>query len=155
MQFAVIGAAGKAGRLITAEAISRGHEVTAIIRPGSEDRAPAGAKILAKSLFDLTAADLEGFEAVVSAFGTGRAPEEAARHVDAAQHLAEIFKAIPQVRLLMVGYMRGKDSIDALVDVTAAAFRLIGHTRFDHNAVIILHELNAVSADILAGLLEQ
>lgn len=104
MQFAVIGAAGKAGRLITAEAISRGHEVTAIIRPGSEDRAPAGAKILAKSLFDLTAADLEGFEAVVSAFGTPfDQPERVKEHVLAAKHLISVFKDLPKTRIIFIG----------------------------------------------------
>jgi putative NADH-flavin reductase len=55
MKIAVIGAAGKAGKLIAGEALARGHEVTAVVKPGSEDRAPKGCAILAKSLFDLTA----------------------------------------------------------------------------------------------------
>ena len=59
MKIAVIGAAGKAGRLIAAEALGRGHSVTAIVKPGSESRVPAGCALLAKSLFDLTAADLK------------------------------------------------------------------------------------------------
>ena len=42
MKIAVIGAAGKAGKLIAREALDRGHEVTAIVKPGSEDRVPAG-----------------------------------------------------------------------------------------------------------------
>ena len=46
MKIAVIGAAGKAGRRIAAEALGRGHSVTAIVKPGSEDRAPAGCAIL-------------------------------------------------------------------------------------------------------------
>lgn len=102
MKIAVIGAAGKAGSLITAEALGRGHEVTAIVRR-AESAVPAGAQLMVKDLFDLTAEDLKDFDAVVSAFGTGRAPAEAARHIDAANHLVEIFKAIPQVRLLMIG----------------------------------------------------
>ena len=102
MKIAVIGAAGKAGSLITAEALGRGHEVTAIVRR-AESAVPAGAQLMVKDLFDLTAEDLKSFDAVVSAFGTGRAPAEAARHIDAANHLVEIFKAIPQVRLLMIG----------------------------------------------------
>ena len=64
MKIAVIGAAGKAGKLIAQEALGRGHEVTAIVKPGSEDRVPRGCAILAKSLFDLTAADLKDFAAV-------------------------------------------------------------------------------------------
>ena len=51
MRIAVIGAAGKAGRLIVREAMDRGHAVTAVVRPGSEARVPAGCTILAKNLF--------------------------------------------------------------------------------------------------------
>ena len=68
MKIAVIGAAGKAGSLIAKEALDRGHEVTAIVKPGSEDRVPKGCAILAKSLFDLTSADLKGFYAVLSTY---------------------------------------------------------------------------------------
>ena len=38
MRIAVIGAAGKSGRLIASEAKSRGFDVTAIVKPGSADR---------------------------------------------------------------------------------------------------------------------
>ncbi len=102
MKLAVIGASGKAGYLIAEEALSRGHQVTAIVRR-PDSRIPQGAELLVKDLFDLSSNDLKDFDAVVSAFGTGRAPEEAARHIDAANHLIDIFKAIPQVRLLMMG----------------------------------------------------
>ena len=100
MKIAVIGARGKAGSLITAEALSRGHEVTAIVR-GSAAGVTPGAQVLVKDLFELKSEDLAGFDAVVSAYGTGRG--DAGQHVDAAKHLVEVFKAIPQVRLLMVG----------------------------------------------------
>ena len=46
MKIAVIGAAGKAGSLIVKEALGRGHAVTAIVRPGSEGRVPAGCALL-------------------------------------------------------------------------------------------------------------
>ena len=104
MKIAVIGAAGKAGRRIAAEALGRGHSVTAIVKPGSEDRAPAGCAILAKSLFDLTAADLKDFSAVVNAFGTPfDVPGKEQEHIDAAKHLIAIGRELPQVRFLTIG----------------------------------------------------
>ena len=36
MKIAIIGASGKAGSLILKEAVSRGHEVTAIVRDASK-----------------------------------------------------------------------------------------------------------------------
>jgi len=59
------------------------------------------------------------------------------------------------IRLLTVGYMQGREALSGLVDVMAAAFRLIDHTRFDHNAVIVLHELGGTEITQLAGLLAQ
>ena len=104
MKIAVIGAAGKAGRLIAREALDRGHEVTAIVKPGSEGRAPEGCAILAKSLFDLTAADLGDFDAVVNAFGTPYdQPGKEREHVDAARLLIAIGRELPKVRFLTIG----------------------------------------------------
>ena len=104
MKIAVIGAAGKAGSLIAQEAMGRGHEVTAIVRPGSEDRSPKGCAILAKSLFDLTAADLKGFAAVVNAFGTPYdVPGKEKEHIEAAKLLISIGKELPDVRFLTIG----------------------------------------------------
>lgn len=67
MKIAIIAANGKAGKLLTQEAVNRGHEVTAIVRNEAETRAQ---HTLVKDLFALTAEDLAGFEAVISAFGT-------------------------------------------------------------------------------------
>jgi uncharacterized protein YbjT (DUF2867 family) len=64
MRIAVIGAFGKAGSLIAEEAISRGHDVTAIARRKHDDRF---AKLIEKDLMDLTRDDLTGFDAVVDA----------------------------------------------------------------------------------------
>ena len=104
MKIAVIGAAGKAGKLIAREALGRGHEVTAIVKPGSEDRVPEGCAVLAKSLFDLTPADLRDFRAVVNAFGTPYdVPGKEREHVEAAKLLISIGKELPQVRFLTIG----------------------------------------------------
>ena len=104
MKIAVIGAAGKAGRLIAREALDRGHEVTAVVKPGSESRVPAGCAILAKSLFDLTAADLKDQAAVVNAFGTPfDQPGKEKEHIEAAKLLISIGNELPEVRFLTIG----------------------------------------------------
>ena len=66
MKIAVICANGKEGRLIVGEAIARGVEVTAVVRGENQS---AATMVIRKDLFDLTAADLEGFDAVIDAFG--------------------------------------------------------------------------------------
>ena len=58
MKIAVICANGKEGKLIVAEAIARGADVTAVVRG---ENLSAAANVIKKDLFDLTAADLEGF----------------------------------------------------------------------------------------------
>lgn len=62
MKIAVICANGKAGQLITKEAVNRGLDVTAIVRGENKS---AAKKVITKDLFDLTAEDLKGFDAVV------------------------------------------------------------------------------------------
>ena len=63
---AVVAANGKAGKLIVKEAVDRGFDVTAVVR--GENKTNAQHAII-KDLFDLTADDLKGFDAVVDAFG--------------------------------------------------------------------------------------
>ena len=67
MKIAVVAANGKAGKLITNEAVSRGHDVTAFVR--HENRTSARHAVQ-KDILSLTADDLAGFDAVVDAFGT-------------------------------------------------------------------------------------
>ncbi|MGN1102559.1 MAG: NAD(P)H-binding protein, partial [Huintestinicola sp.] len=66
MKIAVICANGKAGQLITEEAVNRGLDVTAVVRGENKS---AAKNVIVKDLFDLTADDLKGFDAVVDAFG--------------------------------------------------------------------------------------
>ncbi|MCD8014676.1 MAG: NAD(P)H-binding protein [Lachnospiraceae bacterium] len=66
MKIAVVCANGKAGKLITAEAVNRGIDVTAVVR--GENRTVAG-KVLSKDLFELTPEDLKEFDVVIDAFG--------------------------------------------------------------------------------------
>jgi uncharacterized protein len=99
MKIAIVGASGKAGSLILKEAVSRGHNVTAIVRNASklQDKNTA---IIEKNVFDLTANDLTAFDVVVNAFGAPLGEEQA--HVDAGHALIEALKGT-RSRLLVVG----------------------------------------------------
>lgn len=48
-------------------ALSRGHDVTAIVRDKNKSDAQ---KVLAKDLYDLTYQDLQNFDVIIDAFGT-------------------------------------------------------------------------------------
>jgi len=82
MKIAVIGANGKAGSLIVKEAVERGFDVTAIVR--SENKS-ASKKVIQKDLFNLTADDLKGFDAVVTAFSAW-APDTLLQHTTSLEH---------------------------------------------------------------------
>ena len=114
MKIAVICANGKAGRLITKEALDRGLDVTAVVR--GENRSAAG-KAIVKDLFDLTAADLRGFDAVVDAFGAWT-PETIPQIPAAVEHLCGILSGT-DTRLLIVGGA-GSLYVDAAHTATVA-----------------------------------
>ena len=98
MKIAVVCANGKAGQLIVKEAVDRGLDVTAVVRG---DNKSAAKSVIAKDLFDLTAADLAGFDAVVDAFGAW-APEMLPQHSTSLAHLCDILSGT-DTRLLVVG----------------------------------------------------
>jgi putative NADH-flavin reductase len=102
MKIGIIGANGKAGRIIAAEADRRGHEVTAIVRDREKILGP-GYDILEKDLFDLTKNDLEAFDAVVSAYGLPFGGSHVNAYQKAFAYLTEVFEKLPKVRLLIVG----------------------------------------------------
>ncbi len=66
MKTAIICANGKAGKLITEEAVNRGFDVTAIVRGKNNSIAE---KAIIKDLFDLEATDLCEFDVIVDACG--------------------------------------------------------------------------------------
>ena len=66
MKIAVICANGKQGKRIVQEAVARGIDVTAVVRGKNQTEA---ANVIQKDLFDLVPDDLEGFDAVIDAFG--------------------------------------------------------------------------------------
>ena len=98
MKIAVVCANGKAGQLIVKEAVNRGFDVTAVIR--GENRTAAQSAIV-KDLFDLTAEDLAGFDAVVDAFGAWT-PETLPQHSASLKHLCDVLSGT-DTRLLVVG----------------------------------------------------
>ena len=97
---AVVCAAGKQGRLLVDEAVSRGYDVTGFVR-GSDKVANPKARTIVKDLFDLTREDLAGFDAVIDAFGAWT-PETLPLHRTSLKHLCDILSGT-QVRLLVVG----------------------------------------------------
>ena len=97
-KIAVICANGHAGQLIVKEAVDRGMDVTAVVR--SENRSVAQ-HVLVKDVFDLTAADLAGYDAVVDAFGAWT-PETIPGIPAAVKCLADLV-AGTDTRLLVVG----------------------------------------------------
>lgn len=98
MKIAVVCANGKAGQLITKEALQRGLEVTAIVRGENKSAAPC---VISKDVLDITAEDLKGFDAVVDAFGAWT-EEELPLHSVSLKVLCDALSGT-DTRLLVVG----------------------------------------------------
>lgn len=100
MKIAIIGATGKAGKLIMEEALKRGLDVTAIVRNKSK-LSNSKVKVIEKDLFDLKKEDLKDFDTVVSAFGAWE-EKELPKHAEVMNHLCDIL-ANTNIRLMVVG----------------------------------------------------
>ena len=102
MKIGIIGATGNAGRALYAEAVKRGHQVTAMVREPDEARTLLGADVvvLAKDAFDLVYGDLKVFDVVVDAFST--APTQAYRHLDLATRLVSLLRDTQRPRLIFI-----------------------------------------------------
>lgn len=138
MKIAVICANGKAGKLIVKEAAERGLEVTAVVR---EENQSIARNTLKKDLFDLTAEDLKGFDAVIDAFGAWT-EETLPQHSTSLKHLCDILSGT-ETRLLVVGgagslYVNpehtacvadGADFPDAFKPLAAAMAKALGELR--------------------------
>ena len=98
MKIAVICANGRAGRRIVQEALSRGIDVTAVVRESNQTEAK---QVLKKDLFDLTADDLKGFDAVIDAFGAWT-EDTLPQHSTSLKHLCDVLSGT-ETRLLVVG----------------------------------------------------
>jgi putative NADH-flavin reductase len=99
MKIAVVAADGRVAKKVIAEALNRGHEVTAF---GRHDVNETPAKTyIKKDILNLTKEDLQDFDAVVDAFGAW-APEALPGHSATTKHLADILSGT-NIRLLIVG----------------------------------------------------
>lgn len=96
---AVVCAAGKEGRFLVDEALSRGYEVTGFVRSAAQINPKV--KLVVKDLFDLTREDLIGFDVVIDAFGAWT-PETLPLHRTSLRHLCDVLSGT-KVRLLVVG----------------------------------------------------
>lgn len=138
MKIAVVCANGKAGKLIVKEAVDRGLDVTAIVR---EDNQSAAKNVLKKDLFDLTAADLNGFDVVIDAFGAWT-EDVLPMHSISLKHLCDVLSGT-DTRLLVVGgagslYVNsehtacvsdGPDFTDIFKPLAAAMAKALGELR--------------------------
>ncbi|WP_297943384.1 NAD(P)H-binding protein [uncultured Campylobacter sp.] len=99
MKVAIIGANGKSGSNLVQEALKQGHDVTAIVR--NKEYKNGDVKVVYKDVFELSKADLEGFDAVISAFAAWTL-ETFPLHKKVAKHLADALSGT-KTRLLVVG----------------------------------------------------
>ena len=99
MKVAIIGANGKSGSNLVREALKQGHDVTAIVR--NKEYKNGDVKVVYKDVFELTKADLAGFDAVISAFAAWT-PETFPLHKKVAKHLADALSGT-KTRLVIVG----------------------------------------------------
>ncbi len=138
MKIAVVCANGKAGKLIVKEAVSRGADVTAVVRESNQTEAK---NVLKKDLFDLTAEDLKGFDVIIDAFGAWT-EETLPQHSTSLKHLCDALSGT-KTRLLVVGgagslYVNpehtacvadGADFPDAFKPLAAAMAKALGELR--------------------------
>ena len=89
MKIAIIGANGKSGANLVNEALKQGYDVTAIVR--NKEYKNESVKVVYKDIFELTKADLTGFDAVISAFAAW-SEETFPLHKKVAAHLVNLLE---------------------------------------------------------------
>jgi len=55
---------------------------------------------------------------------------------------------------MAISYMRDKDKIADFIDIMTKTFRVIDHTRFEHNILILLQNEIGIDFDTLATLIQ-
>ena len=100
MKIGIIGATGRVGTRVLAEARNRQHVVTAIVRDITKlaDRQIA---VVNKDIFALTADDLAPFDVIVNAFGAPFGQEYL--HMKVAEHLIAQLQGKNSPRMVVVG----------------------------------------------------
>jgi len=98
MKVAVVCSNGKVGKLVVAEALAAGFEVTGFARGENKSEAK---NFVQKDIFTLTKEDLAGFDVVVDAFGAW-AENELPNHGKSLAHLCDLLSGT-KTRLVIVG----------------------------------------------------
>ncbi|WP_214464395.1 NAD(P)-dependent oxidoreductase [Levilactobacillus brevis] len=100
MKIGLIGATGNVGQVIYQEALSRGHQVTAVVRNGEKATALFGqtAQRLVKDAMTLTKADLQDFDVVIYTF----APKQTTQNLDLVTKLVGLFRNQATPRFIFV-----------------------------------------------------
>ncbi|SFL94183.1 hypothetical protein SAMN04487943_105190 [Gracilibacillus orientalis] len=99
MKIGIIGATGKSGKLITQEALNRGHDVTAIVR-SPEKVDDKNVHVVKKDIFDIQTEDVNDFDVVVNAYNSPQGEEHL--HIDSHRVLIKAFQGT-ETRLIVVG----------------------------------------------------
>ena len=99
MKIAVIGANGKAGKLIVSEALSRGHEVVAIVRDKS--KIDEDIHVIEKDVLSINVDDLHEVDVVVNAMGAG--VQDPIIYKIATKYMIDVLMDLPSVRYIVVG----------------------------------------------------
>lgn len=104
MKIGIIGATGMSGQKIYAEAKSRQHEVTAIVR--NQDKAQrllgADANLLVKDAFELIRADLSDFDVVIDAFSVPIGKQRGYLHLDMAAYPIHLLRETDAPRAIFI-----------------------------------------------------
>lgn len=98
MKVAVVCSNGKLGKLVVAEALAAGFEVTGFARGENKSEAK---NFVQKDIFTLTKEDLAGFDVVVDAFGAW-VENELPNHGKSLAHLCDLLSGT-KIRLVIVG----------------------------------------------------
>jgi putative NADH-flavin reductase len=98
-KIAVVAADGRVARKVITEAVNRGFDVTAFGR--KDENITDAQHYVKRDIFDLTAEDLKGFDAVVDAFGAWT-EDVLPQHSTTLAHLCDILSG-SDTRLLIVG----------------------------------------------------
>ena len=106
MKIALIGATGFVGSKVLAEALQRGHQVTALLRDAAKLPAQAGVTPIGLDITDAAALGraIEGHDAVVSAFNAPRGnPAFAELYLQGVRAIVDGVKRAGVKRVLLVG----------------------------------------------------
>ena len=101
MKIGIIGATGKSGSKISAEALIRGHEVIPLIRNASKLIDSKDSHYIEKDLYDLTYDDIKNLDVVVDAFNAPPGKEEL--HQTSLAYIVSLIQGHENPRLIIVG----------------------------------------------------